>query len=137
MTEVALMDPSSETDNKLRWQADFNGVKFQLYIPKSRVPRPWPRRIIVVISDRIIVDEVTPVEIPLAQTPSIDLKLPIISVVERVSDHTKTARFAPIGKAKTWEIGEPYIPYTLLPSRDCQRLQVEVRFDDSAGTWSD
>jgi hypothetical protein len=44
MGEVALMDPSKTTDNKLRWQADVEGVNFKLYIPKWRVPRPWPIR---------------------------------------------------------------------------------------------
>jgi hypothetical protein len=34
MTEITPMDPSKETDNKLRWKADVSGVEFKLYIPK-------------------------------------------------------------------------------------------------------
>jgi hypothetical protein len=34
MPEIALMNPSKETDNKLRWWADVEGVPFKLYIPE-------------------------------------------------------------------------------------------------------
>jgi len=51
MIRLSLMAPSKETDLKLRWEADVEGVAFKLYIPKWRVPRPWPTRILVRISD--------------------------------------------------------------------------------------
>jgi len=51
MVEIALMEPSKETDNKLRWKADVEGVSFKLYVPKWRVPRPWPTRILVRVSE--------------------------------------------------------------------------------------
>jgi hypothetical protein len=138
MVEVALMDPSSETDNKLRWQADINGVGFKLYIPKWRAPRPWPKRIIVGVADSLI-DTDLPSTSGLARAvaPTTDLELPIVAFVERTSDHTETVRFTPVGDPKNWEIGEPYIPYSLLPAGECQKLQIKVRWDRSAGTWSE
>ena len=38
-----------ETDNKVRWTADVDGVTFSLYVPKWRVPEPWPSRIRVTV----------------------------------------------------------------------------------------
>jgi hypothetical protein len=46
MIEMALLKPSKETENKLRWSTYMNdGSKFHLYVPKWRVPEPWPGRI--------------------------------------------------------------------------------------------
>lgn len=137
MVEISLMDPSKETDNKLRWRADVEGVDFKLYIPKWRVPLPWPRRIIVVIS-------ALPMETSRAtqaEPPNRGAKEPreraIVAVVDRVREHTETVRFAPRGDPEQWEIGEPYIPYALLPTPSTQSLRLEVRWDRTAGTWSD
>jgi hypothetical protein len=138
MIEITLMDPSNETENKLRWQAYVKGVRFKLYIPKWRVPPPWPKRIIVGLTDSSV-DGALAGESTLAHgtTPSIDLELPIVACVERIDDHTATVRFRPVGDQNMWEIGEPYIPYSLLPGNKCQKVQIGVRWDRSAGTWSE
>ena len=65
------------------------------------------------------------------------MERPIVAIVDEVTEHTKTVRFAPRGKQEEWEIGEPYIPYSLLPDPLPRTVQVEVRWDRSAGTWSD
>ena len=52
MKEISMlhqMQPSKETDNKLRWEAC--DQDFKLYIPKWRVPQPWPIRIVVRLDD--------------------------------------------------------------------------------------
>jgi hypothetical protein len=136
MGEVALMDPSKTTDNKLRWQADVEGVNFKLYIPKWRVPRPWPIRILV----RVI--EMPSVTAQFQDfAPTVDsfdsLERPIRAIVEKIQEHTQTMRFAPTGDPKDWEIGEPYIPYSLLTNSSVQTVRIEVVWDRSAGTWSD
>ena len=138
MKEVALMDSSKQTDNKLRWQADVDGVNFKLYIPKWRVPRPWPSRITVCISDvEPHVDrETSPFTVTNSPLEPL-LEQPIVAIADRVSDHTQTARFAPRGDPKEWQIGEPYIPYSLLPDSSVRTVHIEVRWDRSAGTWSD
>ena len=135
MVEIALMDPSKETDNKLRWQADVDGVKFKLYIFKWRVPRPWPTSILVRVSDVPAGGE--PQHQPATSASSDSLERPVCAIIEKVREHTQTVRFAPQGDPTGWEIGEPYIPYSLLSSSSVQTLRIEVAWDRSAGTWSD
>jgi hypothetical protein len=56
-------------------------------------------------------------------------------VVKRVSEHTETIRYAPIGDPTYWEIGEPYIPRSLIPSEP-ELIEIEVRWDlDSKGQF--
>src|SRR6266542_2964848 len=119
MIEVALMAPSKQTDNKLRWEADVDGVNFKLYIPKSRVPEPWPRRILVRVCD---VDQQSGNEAVQADDPS--LERAITATVRRVRDHTDTVRFDPDGDPDDWKIGSPYIPKTLLPRPSTKNLQL-------------
>ena len=135
MVEIALMAPSKETDNKLRWQVYVEGVNFKLYVPKWRVPRPWPTRIIVRVSDIPASGEAE--HQPATSGNSASLERPIAAIVKKVREHTQTVRFAPQGDPNNWEIGEPYVPYSLLPSPSVQALRIEVRWDRSAGTWSD
>jgi hypothetical protein len=127
MIEMTLA-PSKETDNKLRWVTDVDGVPFQLYIPKWRVPTPWPKRIRVSVR-----------EIKRPTSPSIGSKPRdrIVVFVERVRDHTKTVRFAPLGEPKDWQLGQPYIPYQLLPNENVKYLRVDVEWDRSAGVWKE
>jgi hypothetical protein len=138
MKEVALMHPSKETDNKLRWQSMVEGVSFKLYIPKWRVPRPWPVRIIVSVTN-IPKDEGSAGghRSPDSHERVTSLEQPIIATLRKVREHTQTVRFAPQGDPDSWEIGEPYIPHSLLPDTSSDAIQIEVRWDRSAGTWSD
>lgn len=131
MIELALMDPSKETDNKLRWETDVEGISFKLYVPKSRVPQPWPMRIQVHVGDVQTKNKLQPRSEALGV-----LERPIVAIVERVTEHTQTVRFRPRGDQKDWEIGEPYIPRNLLPSPDVQTVRIEVQWDRSAGDWS-
>lgn len=135
MRQIALMNPSKETDNKLRWWADVDGVSFKLYIPKWRVPLPWPVRLEVVVDERAGKAEVAPTQ--QIRSGSAALEEPIIATVEKVAEHTETVRYRPVGSPDTWEMGEPYVPYAILSSPVPDRLRVEVRWDRSAGTWGD
>jgi hypothetical protein len=101
MREVTMMNPSKETDNKLRWSADVDGVIFHLYIPKWRVPAPWPVMLEVLVG-------------PLTASPAMDrslprpgspeLERPIVTTMEMVMEHTQTVRYRPIGDPKSWEM---------------------------------
>jgi hypothetical protein len=124
------MNPSKQTDNKLRWSSDVEGVEFKLYIPKDRVPRPWPIRIRVAISEYSAGN-------PEAASAQGGTEEPIVCVVERVSEKSKTVRYRPLGDPKAWQLGEPYIPLTLLPADLPERLRVEVRWDRTGGTWDE
>ena len=45
LIEMTRLEAAKETDNKLRWDVDIDDTRFSLYIPKWRVPQPWPSRI--------------------------------------------------------------------------------------------
>ncbi len=122
MIEMHLM-PSKETDRKLRWATyvEEDETEFKLYIPKWRVPRPWPAVI------RVSVREASG-PLPPAR-PLRDLRAPIRVRVKRVAEMVHSVRFAPHGNPETWEIGEPYIPYSLLPSEDAAEVDITVEWD--------
>ena len=130
MIEMHILESAKETDNKLRWDASIDDTKFSLYIPKWRVPDPWPATIFVGVSDQLDRYEgYTPVSQIIAEREPNLLKRPILAVIKWVSDHTQTVRYAPDGAPKEWEIGEPYIPYTLLPKESSNPLLIEVKWD--------
>ena len=112
MIEMTLLEESKETERKVRWDADVVGAPFSLYIPKWRVPEPWPR----VIQVRITPSTDTPathlspadgLNHPLSRTR------PIVTHTARVRWHTKTIRYRPDGDESEWETGEPYIPIAM------------------------
>jgi hypothetical protein len=43
--ELSYFESAKSTDNKLRWDAPVEDAVFNFYIPKWRVPTPWPRKI--------------------------------------------------------------------------------------------
>lgn len=114
MIEMLLLESTKETERKLRWGKEIGDTIFSLYIPKWRVPKPWP--------DKIYVD-INPVESPKSmghrytrakiESNKELKKKPIVSVIHSVKEHTKTLRYQPLGDQKDWEVGEPYIPYEL------------------------
>jgi len=134
MIEMSL-SKSKETENKLRWSVHVEKDKapFHLYIPKRRVPKPWPGRIFVSIEpfggDRS----------DCAQNPydSDNLDNPIEVLVRRVKNHTRTVEYAPVGKIEDWQIGSPYIPDSLIPPNS-NLLTIKVEWDlDSKGQFAD
>lgn len=129
-----VLRPSKETENKLRWATwiDADQTRFQLYIPKDYVPEPWPGRIWVTISP---VDEDLDERV-ISNHTYLSLN-GIESIVRLLCDHTKTQRFRPLGDPSRWFIGEPYIPFSLVP-QDADALIVHVEFDpDSVGEFID
>lgn len=122
-----------ETENKWRWDAILNDEKgekaiFELYIPKWRVPEPYPEKIRVKIGE--------PHEFPNKKyfnrediEQNAELKNNrIYAEVKRFSEHKKTIRFNPIGDEKNWEIGSPYIPFQLLPDEDIEHICLSVEW---------
>ena len=118
MIELLLLESTKETERKLRWGKEIDDTIFSLYIPKWRVPKPWPKRIYV---------DIEPVELPktirqyytraeIERNKELKKK-PITSMIRSFWPHTKTQRYQPLGNKSEWEIGEPYIPYEL--THDC------------------
>jgi len=136
--ELSLMRSSKETDQKLRWElVTDEGTKFSLYVPKWRVPEPWPGKIWVGVA-------LTPNEEATYQCLTREQALkepnlrfrPITSCVERYQEKTRTVRFKPADEIDDYEIGEPYIPNELLPAKDAQDLMIEVHWEPkSIGTF--
>ncbi|NLS78479.1 MAG: hypothetical protein GXY76_14580 [Chloroflexi bacterium] len=125
MIEVAL-EPSKETVTKLRWSAyvEEDNAPFELYIPKWRVPEPWPGRIRVGIAAYKGKPSAFK-ESPFSEGRPED---PIRVLVRRVSDLVHSVRYAPLGEPESWQIGEPYIPYSLIPG-GADWLVIEVAWD--------
>lgn len=132
LLEMSLFGAAKETDNKLRWDADVEGTTFSLYIPKWRVPSPWPSRIWVsVMPRRGAGDDAANLSPEVVQADSSLKHEPIIATVSRHTKHTQTVRFTPLGDPQVWEIGEPYIPYQLIPS-DEERMRLVVMWDSTS-----
>lgn len=111
---------TKETDNKLRWDVDVEGVRFSLYVPKVHVPSPPPQQLRV----RIAAGDA-------GQRQRSD-NAALNAVVTRVDDKTRTVRYRPTGDAEDWQIGEPYIPYGVLdaisPSQTPEKLTISVEW---------
>ena len=127
MIEMQLLAPSKKTDNKLRWARfiDEDKNEFKLYIPKWRVPEPWPARI------RVSITAANSGSTPARPKDSINPIDPIRLRIIRHTTKVRSVRFTLPGKPDSWELGEPYIPYSLLPSPDVKVLDIEVHWDMS------
>lgn len=125
--EMTLFDSAKETENKLRWDCYVDGTLFALYIPKWRVPKPWPKTIAVQIVQRRAEcsDEANLTGEHLEADPTLSLE-PIVATVRKVSVHTKTVRYDPI--ASVWEIGSPYVPDSMTFD-SAELLRVIVNWD--------
>lgn len=135
MREIRLLNASKETDNKLRWETRVEGAPFELYIPKWRAPTPWPAKIIVHIETDLESGKPWLIE-KANQLPQDKYReQPIIAVVNRVREHTRTVRFDPDGDPDSWEIGSPYIPYELLDNEQAPQVLIRVMWDNSMA-WS-
>ena len=122
MVEMVMLTEAKETDNKLRWDARIGRTDFSLYVPKWRVPRPWPRLIEVTV--RPYSGEATHPRSP--RGGSEHNVHPITCHLDKVSEHTRTIRYRPDGaNAKLWELGEPYIP-TPMTFDGSPQLTIEV-----------
>ncbi len=133
LIEMSQFESAKETENKLRWDCDIQETKFSLYIPKWRVPEPWPSRIWVRV-DLCRNDGKDEGNLSLndVKRDSALRHEPIISNVYKYEEHTKTIRYCPVGKNDVWEIGEPYIPISLT-SNKADKLRLIILWDISSG----
>lgn len=137
MIEMALLKPSKETPNKLRWstRVEEDNAVFEFYIPKWRVPEPWPGRIFVGIEPF----SGEPSNFTQSRSDLDNLDNTIKVLVKLIEDeyHTKTVRYRQLGDKGDWQIGEPYIPFRLIPP-DSHFLIIEVKWDlESKGQFLD
>jgi hypothetical protein len=126
MIEMHLLRLQKETENKVRWDAEADDVTFELYIPKWRVPKPWPLKIYVKID--IVPTKQNNFERVTFEMAKENHKLVsqhIVADVMLKEEHTKTIRYCPDGNNEDWEIGEPYIPFALTHN-NAERLRIVV-----------
>jgi hypothetical protein len=119
---------SKETENKVRWDQTFDDVLFELYIPRWRVHEPIPAAIKVSLFLPPLPEPNKAVTPKLAVSNSDLCKLPILSHVKWHSNHSNTVRYDPIGDSDIWEIGSPYIPYSLLQDSDVETILICVQW---------
>ena len=129
LLEMTLFDSAKETDNKLRWDADVEQIRFSLYIPKWRIPQPWPSHIWVGVAPRRVSSEESPNLSPddVVSDSSLTHE-PLVATVAKLTEHTETIRYRPLGDNKLWEIGEPYVPIPLTHG-GAERLRLIVLWD--------
>ncbi len=132
MQETISLGVTKETVGKLRWSAwvEEDNAEFHLYIPKKRVPQPWPGRIFVSLEK--FAGE--PKEFTSDDFPG-NLEEEIISIIGLVEECSRTGHYAPFGDQKSWQIGEPYIPYSLIPENS-NLLKIRIVWDlESTGNF--
>jgi hypothetical protein len=139
---------AKSTDAKLRWDEDVDGTLFELYIPKWRVPEhPVPQEISVqmwmipkaisvgvlppsssaLLKAGVDFSEIGPLQelLPIVCGP---VEYPITSVVHIDRVHTETVRYNPLGDPKKWEIGQPYVPQSVLGFPYPEQLVLQVKW---------
>lgn len=124
---LEILAYNKQTENKFRWHCDVDGTPFEFYIPKWRVPEPCPDK----ISIKIYLPHERTISYKKYGKYQYENNLSlrnnmIVATVKKVSEHTKTIRFDPSGYNSEWEIGSPYIPYTLLPYPNVDELLITV-----------
>lgn len=131
MTATVALEPSKETQNMLRWSThvEEDDADFHLYIPKWRVPRPWPGLIKVTIQAY----RGDPSDFEESPSHRGRQEGPIRVLVQRVEKHSRHIQYAPFGDSETWQISRPYIPFSLVVE-DSDLLDIEVQWDFST-TW--
>jgi len=129
--EKVIADWKKSTAHKEIWSVNLGGVDFNLYIPKWRIPKPIPEKILIKIyfSSEEVRDEKFISMTDIQLHPEL-IRNKIYSHVHKVSEKTKTIRFEPNGNSNDWEIGSPYIPYSILKDHDFDELIIVIEWLD-------
>jgi hypothetical protein len=133
---------SKETKNKMCWDTtvespDKEGhnvpVNFRLYIHKWRVPEPCPETIYVKIEPATLQTKPPFITAEDAEAKPALRKKPVTAIVHAFKPHTATLRYHPIEDHTEWEIGEPYIPYSLTHG-EAEYLKITIEWKKPAGS---
>jgi hypothetical protein len=139
-----------ETDEKLRWTKDVDGVPFKLYITQDRIPRPFPNAIEVsMFADKSLYTMILTtlgrkrlkqltdgdrsylrgIGLGDAQTAVAGEEAILgAAFISPDCDHTETVRYNAGRKVHELEFGDPYIPRSILPKPYPERLLFLVRW---------
>lgn len=120
---------ADDTGGTLVWSASTSNARFYLYMPKWRVPEPWPALITVRITDNLTEwEKYEPLTPTAAQKNPERLERPIFAKIGYPKPHTETFRYDPFDVQDEAEIGSPYIPMSLLPFEPPEVLLIQVRW---------
>jgi hypothetical protein len=142
MPESGDRKVSKETKNKIFWETSVESLDqegnpcqtdFRLYIHKWRVPEPCPEKIYVKIEPSKLQKKPKFLSIDEAEEKPSLLSNPIVSIVHSFKPHTGTLRYHPIEDQSEWEIGEPYIPYSLTHDK-AEYLQLTIKWKKPGDT---
>ena len=123
-----------DTSGMHRWDAIVERAPLEIYIYKWRVPDPYPSRISVEIFNRTEYSQ--SIYFLDRKEANADPQLcykPIIAEVVFLEDHTRTAKYDPVLSKGKREIGNPYIPYTLLSDPPPSRLVIVINWEYDMG----
>ena len=125
-----------DTNGMHRWDYMAEHTKLEIYIHKWRVPDPYPSRISVEIFNRDGYSQsIYHLDRRKANANPQLCYNPITAEVAFLENHTLTAKYDPVlGKGKR-EIGNPYIPYTLLSDPPPIRLVIVIKWVKENGTY--
>ncbi|MCG2790900.1 MAG: hypothetical protein L6305_04010 [Actinomycetia bacterium] len=129
--EERICTYNKETDNKYRWDAMVDNAPLEIYIPKWRVPDPYPQRISVQIFEPA--DSRCPIvtihsKKEVKEKPGLRLG-PITAEVTFTEVKELTVRYDPVLAGNdAREIGSPYIPKTLLDDPPQTRLVIVINW---------
>jgi len=128
--EMILCTYYKETSGMYRWDAMVKKAPLEIYILKWRVPDPYPSRISVEIFERA---EYPQSIYPLNQKEVIAnpqlCHNPITAEVTFLENHTLTAKYDPVLSKGVREIGNPFIPYALLPDPPPTQLVIVINWE--------
>jgi hypothetical protein len=123
---------NKETDNKYRWDAMVDNAPLEIYIPKWRVPDPYPQWISVQIFEPAasrcpIVVLHSKKEVEANQRLRL---VPITAEVTFTEVKELTVRYDPVLVGNdAREIGSPYIPKTLLDDPPQTQLVIVINWE--------
>ena len=131
---------SKETKNKIFWDTAVKSVdkdgnpceaEFRLYVHKWRVPEPCPQTIYVKIEPSQLQQKPKFLTADEAEAKPKLRSNPIVAIIHAFKPHAETLRYHPIGDQSEWEVGEPYIPYSLTHNQT-EYLKITVKWVEPA-----
>jgi hypothetical protein len=105
------LQPSNKAQNYVVWLSRVDDSSFSIYIPKWRVPDPWPNEIF--LETRGSGHEGPSLSRAEAQRAPELRRSPIVTQVKKSARKTKTMRYRPQADPSEWEIGEQYLPFSM------------------------
>ena len=136
--EKIFCDYYKDTTNWYRWDAkvDEDDTLLEIYLPKWRVPDPYPLRISMEIHEP---SEYRRPIVPLNREEALAnprlRRAPITAEVTFTKDRSPKAEYGPVLDDDVREIGDLFIPKTLLAGLTPKRLVIVINWETGNGNY--